>query len=546
MAKLSSLLEDPVWAKLVAYAKQQNLDLRTLFEKDPARFNKYSVELGLPDSDNGGPFLLDYSKNLIDENVWPLLLDLAKSRKVEDATQAMFSGGKINTTEGRAVLHTALRARPEDPPITLDGKNVLTDVTRVLNQMEKFCSDVISGQWKGYTGQKITDVVNIGIGGSDLGPNMVCEALTQFRVGPKTHFVSNVDESHLTDVLATINPETTLFIIASKTFTTQETLANAHSARKWFLAKAKDEKAIGAHFVALSTNIPKVTEFGINTIFEFWDYVGGRYSLWSAIGLSIALQCGFANFRKLLDGARFMDQHFRTTPLEKNVPVILALLGVWYNSVLGFESHAILPYDQFLSKLPSYLQQADMESNGKSTTLGGTRITGYHTGPVIWGAAGTNGQHAFYQLLHQGTHVIPADFIGFVQKKEDIEGISHHSILLANLIAQPEALMVGRTQLPASIPDELKPHKFFPGNRPTNVMLAKKLTPFVLGALIAAYEHKIFVQGTIWNVNSFDQWGVELGKELAKAIEPELEGKSQGKHDASTQGIIKFIMNHSK
>jgi len=546
MAQLPNLLEDPAFTKLVAFARQQNLDLRTLFEKDPARFNKYSVELSLPDSDNGGPFLLDYSKNLIDETVWSHLLDLAKSRKVEDATQAMFSGMKINTTEGRAVLHTALRARSEDPPIMLDGKNILTDVTKVLNQMEKFCGDVISGQWKGYTGKNITDVVNIGIGGSDLGPNMVCEALSQFRVGPKTHFVSNVDESHLTDVLANINPETTLFIIASKTFTTQETLANAHSARKWFLAKAKDEKAIGAHFVALSTNIPKVTEFGINTIFEFWDYVGGRYSLWSAIGLSIALQCGFANFRKLLDGARFMDQHFRTTPLEKNVPVILGVLGVWYNSILGCESHAILPYDQFLSKLPSYLQQADMESNGKSTTLGGARINGYHTGPVIWGAAGTNGQHAFYQLLHQGTHVIPADFIGFVQKKEDIEGISHHSILLANLIAQPEALMVGRTQLPPSIPDELKPHKFFPGNRPTNVMLAKKLTPFVLGALIAAYEHKIFVQGTIWNVNSFDQWGVELGKELAKAIEPELEGKSQGKHDASTQGIIKFIMNHSK
>jgi glucose-6-phosphate isomerase len=347
-------------------------------------------------------------------------------------------------------------------------------------------------------------------------------------------------------VLSVINPETTMFIIASKTFTTQETLANAHSARKWFLSQAKDEKAISKHFVALSTNIPKVTEFGISTIFEFWDYVGGRYSLWSAIGLSIALQCGFANFRKLLDGARFMDQHFRSAPLEKNVPVILALLGVWYNSLIGLESHAILPYDQFLSKLPSYLQQADMESNGKSTTLAGARINGYNTGPVIWGAAGTNGQHAFYQLLHQGTHVIPADFIGFVQKKQDIQGISHHSILLANLIAQPEALMVGRTQPSASIPEEVRPHKFFPGNRPTNVMLAKKLTPFTLGALIAIYEHKIFVQGVIWNVNSFDQWGVELGKELAKAIEPELDGKSQGGHDGSTQGLIKFILNHAK
>jgi len=546
MAPLGNLSSDPVWNKLVEVYKsnKDSLDLRNLFENDAQRFSKFSLELELPCPDNGGPLLLDFSKNLIDESILKLLLDLAKSRKVEERRNEMFTGGKINSTEDRAVLHVALRAHPSDVGYNVDGKNVVPDVTRVLKQMEDFCNDVIGGNWTGFTGKKITDVVNIGIGGSDLGPNMVCEALTQFRVGPKTHFVSNVDESHLTDVLAAVDPETTLFIIASKTFTTQETLANAHSARKWFLNKAKDEKAISKHFVALSTNIPKVKEFGIDTSFEFWDFVGGRYSLWSAIGLSIALQCGFANFRKLLDGARFIDLHFKSAPLEKNVPVILGLLGVWYNSVIGCESHAVLPYDQFLSKLPAYLQQADMESNGKSTTMSGERINNYNTGPVLWGAAGTNGQHAFYQLLHQGTRIVPADFIGFVQKNEDIAGISHHSILLANLIAQPEALMVGRTQPSPSIPEGLRPHKFFPGNRPTNMILAKKLTPFTLGVLIALYEHKIFVQGAIWDVNSYDQWGVELGKELAKAIEPELDGTTKGSHDGSTEGIINFILKH--
>jgi glucose-6-phosphate isomerase len=456
----------------------------------------------------------------------------------------MFGAEKINTTENRAVLHYALRSREDDAPIVLDGKNVIVDVQRVLKEIESFTKDVIGGKWVGYTGKKITDVVNIGIGGSDLGPCMVCEALTQYTVGPKSHFVSNVDESHLTDVLKTVNPETTLFIIASKTFTTQETIANAQSARKWFLTQAKDESAISKHFVALSTNVEKVKEFGIAKYFEFWDYVGGRYSLWSAIGLSIALQVGFENFRQLLDGARYVDRHFLETPLQANVPVILALLGVWYNSIIGWESHAILPYDQFLSKLPSYLQQADMESNGKSTTMNNERITSYNTGPVIWGAAGTNGQHAFYQLLHQGTHTVPADFIGFVQKSEEIPGISHHSILLANLIAQPEALMVGRTKPSESIPEQLRPHKYFEGNRPTNMILSKKLTPFTLGTLIAIYEHKIFVQGAIWNINSFDQWGVELGKELAKALEPELAGKAKGNHDSSTLGIINFILKH--
>jgi len=546
MSRLGKLVEDATWKQLVEIYKrnQGSLDLRKLFQNDPQRFQKFSIELPLPCPDGGGPFFLDYSKNLIDESIMGILLDLAKSRKVEERRAEMFSGSKINTTEDRAVLHVALRAKADDPPYLVDGQNVVLDVTRVLKQMEDFCSDVIDGKWTGYTGMKITDVVNIGIGGSDLGPNMVCEALTQFRVGPKAHFVSNVDESHLTDVLATVKPETTLFIIASKTFTTQETLANAHSARKWFLSHATDESSISKHFVALSTNLPKVKEFGIQTTFEFWDFVGGRYSLWSAIGLSIALQSGFSNFRKLLDGARFMDQHFKNTPLNKNIPAIMGLLGVWYNSVIGWETHGILPYDQFLSKLPAYLQQADMESNGKSTTLSGERISDYNTGPIIWGQAGTNGQHAFYQLLHQGTRIVPADFIGFVQKKEFVKGISHHSILLANLIAQPEALMVGRTEPLLDLPEALRPHKYFAGNRPTNTILAKKLTPFTLGALIAAYEHKIFVQGAIWDVNTYDQWGVELGKELAKAVEPELEGKAKGSHDGSTQGIIEFILKH--
>lgn len=547
MATLGSLTQDPAWIKLSDYyrANKEKLNLRALFENDPLRFDKLSLEVELPCPDGGGPAVIDYSKNLIDDTVLSLLFDLAKSRQVEERRNAMFSAQRINTTENRAVLHTALRTRADDPPILLEGQNILPDIHRVLNQMEKFCDDIIGGTWVGYTGKKITDVVNIGIGGSDLGPNMVCEALTQYTLGPKSHFVSNVDESHLTDVLKIVNPETTLFIIASKTFTTQETLANAHSARKWFLSKSKDEAAISKHFVALSTNVEKVKEFGIQTYFEFWDYVGGRYSLWSAIGLSIAVQVGFANFRKMLDGARYVDQHFLNTPLQANVPVILALIGVWYNSVIGWESQAILPYDQFLSKLPAYLQQADMESNGKYVTLTNERVN-YNTGPVIWGAAGTNGQHAFYQLLHQGTRTVPSDFIGFVQKTEDLPGISHHSILLANLIAQPEALMVGKTQLPASIPESLRPHKIFEGNRPSNMILSKKLTPFTLGTLIAIYEHKIFVQGTIWNINSFDQWGVELGKELAKAIEPELAGTSKGTHDSSTQGIINFILKHGK
>jgi len=540
------LTDDPVWIKLASYYKENKdkLNLRDLFASNASRFEKYSLEVDLPCPNGGGPALVDYSKNLIDDNVLTLLFDLAKSRKVEERRNAMFAGEKINSTENRAVLHYALRSRADDPAINLDGRNVIPEIQTVLKQMETFVGDVIGGKWLGHSGKKITDVVNIGIGGSDLGPCMVCEALTQYTIGPKSHFVSNVDESHLTDILKVVNPATTLFIIASKTFTTQETIANAKSARKWFLDQVKDESAIAKHFVALSTNVEKVKEFGIGTYFEFWDYVGGRYSLWSAIGLSIALQVGFENFRKLLDGARFVDKHFLETPLQANIPVILALLGVWYNSVIGWEAHAILPYDQFLSKLPSYLQQADMESNGKSVTLNNERINSYHTGPVIWGAAGTNGQHAFYQLLHQGTHTVPADFIGFVQKSEDIAGISHHSILLANLIAQPEALMVGKTQLPASIPEQLRPHKYFAGNRPTNMILAKKLTPFTLGALIAIYEHKIFVQGAIWNINSFDQWGVELGKELAKAIEPELAGTSKGNHDSSTQGIINFILKH--
>ncbi|PIK47736.1 putative glucose-6-phosphate isomerase, partial [Apostichopus japonicus] len=511
-----------------------------------------------------GPFLLDYSKNIVDEEIMGLLLNLAKSRGVEAARQKMFSGEKINFTEDRAVLHIALRNR-SNTPILVDGADVTPDVNAVLEKMKGFCNNVRSGQWKGYTGKKITDVVNIGIGGSDLGPLMVTEALKPYAGDIKCHFVSNIDGTHLAVTLKDLNPETTLFVVASKTFTTLETITNATSARSWLLQSANDKAAVAKHFIALSTNKVKVSEFGIdsNNMFSFWDWVGGRYSLWSAIGMSIALFIGFDNFEQLLAGAHFIDNHFMTTPLEKNLPVILGLLGVWYHNFFGAETHALLPYDQYLHRFAAYFQQGDMESNGKYVTRSGRRVE-YSTGPIVWGEPGTNGQHAFYQLIHQGTRLVPADFIAPVESQNPITAGLHHEILLANYLAQTEALMKGKSKeeaekelkasgMAADKIEKILPHKVFEGNRPTNSILVKKVTPFILGALIATYEHKIFTQGVIWDINSYDQWEckicerVELGKQLAKIIQPELGGDGKvSSHDASTNGLINFIKSHRK
>lgn len=469
----------------------------------------------------------------------------------------MFSAEKINFTENRAVLHVALRNRA-NRPILVDGKDVMPDVNRVLAHMKEFCNEIISGSWTGYTGKKITDVVNIGIGGSDLGPLMVTESLKNYQIGPNVHFVSNVDGTHVAEVTKKLNAETTLFIIASKTFTTQETITNAETAKEWFLAKAGDAGAVAKHFVALSTNVTKAVEFGIDekNMFEFWDWVGGRYSLWSAIGLSIAVHIGFDNYEKLLDGAFSVDEHFVNTPLEKNIPVILAMIGVLYNNIYGAETHALLPYDQYMHRFAAYFQQGDMESNGKFVTRHGQRVD-YSTGPIVWGEPGTNGQHAFYQLIHQGTRLIPADFIAPVKTLNPIRGGLHHQILLANFLAQTEALMKGKTAAVAEA--ELKssgmspesiakilPHKVFEGNKPTTSIVLPVVTPFTLGALIAFYEHKIFVQGIIWDICSYDQWGVELGKQLAKVIQPELaSADTVTSHDASTNGLIAFIKNNA-
>ncbi|KAJ8407830.1 hypothetical protein AAFF_G00268740 [Aldrovandia affinis] len=491
-----------------------------------------------------GDILLDYSKNLINEEVMKMLIDMAKSRGVEAAREKMFNGEKINFTEGRAVLHTALRNR-SNTPIHVDGADVMPEVNRKVR----------SGAWKGFTGQSMTDVVNVGIGGSDLGPLMVTEALKPYsKGGPRVWFVSNIDGTHMAKTLAELNPETTLFIIASKTFTTQETITNAESAKEWLVQAAADKSAVAKHFVALSTNAPKVKDFGIDTdnMFEFWDWVGGRYSLWSAIGLSIALHVGFENFEQLLSGAHWMDNHFRTTPLEENVPVILAVLGVWYINFFQAETHAMLPYDQYMHRFAAYFQQGDMESNGKYITSKGTRVN-YHTGPIVWGEPGTNGQHAFYQLIHQGTRMIPADFLIPAQSQHPIRDNLHHKILMANFLAQTEALMRGKTSeeaqkeleaggLSGEALEKLLPHKVFEGNKPTNSIVFKKLSPFTLGALVAMYEHKIFVQGVMWEINSYDQWGVELGKQLAKKIEPELQDDSDvHSHDSSTNGLIGFL-----
>lgn len=526
------------------YKRLQSTSLKKLFS-DKDRHSTYSILFN--------DILVDYSKNIIDETAFQHLIGLAKEVGLKDAIQAQFNGEKINQTENRAVLHTALRKK-EGENLLLDGKDILQDVFAVKNQMKEFSEKVISGNWKGYTNREITDVVNIGIGGSDLGPVMVTEALKAYKTRLNLHFVSNVDGTHIAETLKKCNPETTLFLIASKTFTTQETMANAFSARKWFLEAAKDEAFVSKHFVALSTNSTEVKKFGIDpeNMFVFWDWVGGRYSLWSAIGLSICLGIGYDNFEKLLDGANQMDEHFRTASFDKNLPIVLALLGVWYVNFFGAASHAILPYDQYMHRFAAYFQQGDMESNGKSVDRGGNKVA-YQTGPIIWGEPGTNGQHAFYQLVHQGTQLIPADFIAPAQSHNPIG--NHHQLLMSNFFAQTEALMNGKTKeqvvselekagLTTDEIEKLAPFKVFEGNKPTNSILVKKITPEVLGSLIAMYEHKIFVQGVIWNIFSYDQWGVELGKQLANSILPELENSTTiDSHDCSTNGLINAYKN---
>ncbi|RZF36718.1 hypothetical protein LSTR_LSTR005031 [Laodelphax striatellus] len=547
------LNEECTWKNLNDYYLKfgSEINIMQLFERDRKRFEKYSIKLN---SLKDGDILIDYSKNLIDDKILELLIQLAKDRGLESKRDLMFSGAKINFTENRSVLHVALRNR-KNKPIIVNGKDIMPDVNAVLNHMKNFVEKVVSKEWKGFTGKPIEDVVNIGIGGSDLGPLMVTEALKCYAIGPKVHFVSNIDGTHLAEVLKKVNPETVLFIIASKTFTTQETITNAKSAKQWFLDVAKDSSAVTKHFVALSTNSEEVRKFGIDTnnMFGFWDWVGGRYSLWSAIGLSIAISIGFENFECLLEGAHFMDEHFTNTPIQNNAPIILAMIGVWYINFHHAETHAILPYDQYLHRFAAYFQQGDMESNGKSTTQTGNQVS-YATGPIVWGEPGTNGQHAFYQLIHQGTRLIPADFIAPALSHNPISQGQHHRILLANFLAQTEALAKGKS--PQEVQAELTrsgmsaediecilPHKVFQGNKPTNSIVCKKITPFILGALIALYEHKIFVQGVIWNINSYDQWGVELGKQLAKVIEQELADSSCNisKHDQSTNGLINFI-----
>ncbi|MFN0255350.1 glucose-6-phosphate isomerase [Pedobacter ureilyticus] len=527
------------------YININQTDIKSLFAEDPERFSKFSVLFE--------DILFDYSKNRINDETMALLIQLAKECKLDEAIKAMFSGEKINETEGREVLHIALRNQ-SNSPILVDGKDVMPDVNAVLAKMEKFSNAIISGEWKGYTGKEITDIVNIGIGGSDLGPVMVTEALKHYKTRLNLHFVSNVDGTHIAETLKVVNPETTLFLVASKTFTTQETMSNANTARTWFLEQGASETDIAKHFAALSTNAKDVAAFGIDTenMFEFWDWVGGRYSLWSAIGLSISLGIGFDNFKQLLAGAHATDKHFAETPFEQNVPVILAMLGVWYINFFGAETQAILPYDQYLHRFAAYFQQGDMESNGKYVDRNGD-IVMYETGPVIWGEPGTNGQHAFYQLIHQGTKLIPSDFIAPAQSLNPIG--EHHPILLSNFFAQTEALMNGKDEeeVVAELTkagktheqiEKLAPFKVFEGNRPTNSILLKKVTPFSLGSLIAVYEHKIFVQGIIWNIFSFDQWGVELGKQLAQKIQPELKDSSPvTSHDSSTNGLINQYKN---
>lgn len=514
-------------------------NIQTLFKEDADRFKKFSIVFE--------DLLVDFSKNRINDETMALLVQLAKECKLDEAIKAMFEGEKINQTEGRPVLHVALR-NLSNSPVMVNGKDVMPEVQSVLQRMEKFSNSVISGSWRGFTGKPITDVVNIGIGGSDLGPVMVTEALKHYKNHLQMHFVSNVDGTQISETLSELDPETTLFLVASKTFTTQETMTNAHTARKWFLEKG-NVKGIAKHFAALSTNEAAVREFGIDTanMFEFWDWVGGRYSLWSAIGLPIALSIGFTRFKELLGGAHAADNHFKEASFESNIPVILGLIGIWYINFHQAETQAILPYDQYLHRFAAYFQQGDMESNGKHVDRQGQDVN-YETGPVIWGEPGTNGQHAFYQLIHQGTRLIPCDFIAPAQSLNPTG--NHHEILLSNFFAQTEALMNGKSlsEVKKELTDagkskteisKIAPFKVFEGNRPTNSILLKKVTPYNLGTLIALYEHKIFVQGVIWNIFSFDQWGVELGKQLAQKIQPELiDDRSVSSHDVSTNGLI--------
>ncbi|MCB0045834.1 MAG: glucose-6-phosphate isomerase [Caldilineaceae bacterium] len=541
---MSVLTDLPVWKALGEHQRAMvGVEMRDLFARYPNRFAEFSLTFE--------DILFDYSKNRITADTMTLLLELAETVGLRDAINAMFSGEKINTTEDRAVLHVALRNR-SNRPIYVDGQDIMPQVNEVLAKMRRFSDAVRSGDWRGYTGEAITDVVNIGIGGSDLGPKMVAQALRPYgKPGLRAHFVSNVDGTDIVETLKRVRPETTLFLIASKTFTTQETMANAHTARAWFLEAAGDERAVAKHFAALSTNEAGVTQFGIDpaNMFAFWDWVGGRYSVWSAIGLSVAIFIGMDNFEEFLTGAHRMDEHFRHAPFAENIPAVMGLLGLWYDDFWGADSHAILPYDQYMEHFPAYFQQGDMESNGKSVTKSGEWVD-YQTGPVIWGQPGTNGQHAFYQLIHQGSKLIPCDFLAPAQSQNPIG--DHHALLLSNFFAQTEALMQGKS--PAAVEAELRaqgvseekletliPAKTFTGNRPTNSFLFRKLTPETLGMLIAAYEHKIFTQGVIWQINSFDQMGVELGKVLAKAILPELAGDDAiAAHDSSTNGLINY------
>lgn len=530
------------WKALNEHFAQSDFDLRSLFQNNPERFNQFSIKR--PD------YLFDFSKNLIDDQTFGLLLKLAEECGLKSSIEKMFSGDKINETEGRAVLHTALRDF-SDKEILVDGENIKPGIKKVLDQMKTFSEKVISGEHKGFSGKEITDVVNIGIGGSDLGPVMVCSALKHFKTRLNVHFVSNVDGNHIAEVVKNLDSETTLFIIASKTFTTQETMTNAESAKSWFLEKGKQED-VAKHFVALSTNISSVKAFGIaeENIFEFWDWVGGRYSLWSAIGLSISLSVGYDNFEQLLKGANETDVHFQTADFKENVPVLMALLGIWYRNFFDAGTYAILPYSQYLDRFPAYLQQGDMESNGKCVDRNGEFVD-YETGPIIWGEPGTNGQHAFYQLIHQGTELIPADFIAYVKSCNQVS--DHQEKLLANFFAQTEALAFGKTEEEVRTEfltqgkkeeefEHLINYKVFHGNTPTNSLLINELTPFSLGQLIALYEHKIFVQGVIWNVFSFDQFGVELGKVLAGKVLSELENDDKvTSHDSSTNGLMNYF-----
>jgi glucose-6-phosphate isomerase len=545
---MSALTASPAWQALEKHQQEMaNVHMRDLFAQDPKRFDKFSLQFkGL---------LLDYSKNRISEETMRRLRALARQADLQGWIEKMFRGDKINITENRAVLHIALRNRA-NRPIMVDGQDVMPEVNAVLNHMQTFSNAIRSGAWTGYTGQRISDVVNIGIGGSDLGPVMVTEALKPYaQEGLNVHFVSNIDGTHIAETIKRLRPETTLFIVASKTFTTQETLTNAHTAKEWFLKQAKNEAHVAKHFVALSTNAKEVSQFGIDikNMFEFWDWVGGRYSFWSAIGLSIAIAIGFDNFEELLTGGHEMDEHFRTAPLEENLPATLGLLGVWYNNFFAAQTHAILPYDQYLHRFAAYFQQGDMESNGKSINRDGERVE-VSTGPIIWGEPGTNGQHAFYQLIHQGTKLIPCDFIAPIKTHNPLG--HHHPILLSNFFAQTEALMKGKTEdevrdelthtgLHGETLEKLVPHKLFEGNKPTNSILVTQITPRTLGHLVALYEHKIFTQGVIWNINSFDQWGVELGKQLASAILPELDDPEEvHSHDSSTNGLINYYKRH--